>query len=165
MIQMRSTVLITILLLMFLALPAAAFSADRFTLTIEENGDADIEFDYTLTWIERVAVYLRIAEPENELRQALERNYNRPVEIKAVTPGSVQFTVDGLSKVKETFDGTVYTVPVLDFSSAVTALERYWFAPLVKVDLSPDISTVTFPDGRTEEFRNVTIIPMLVHTI
>ncbi|MCP1715415.1 hypothetical protein J2T58_001273 [Methanocalculus alkaliphilus] len=162
---MRSTVLITILLIISLALPAAAFSADRFTLTIEENGDAEIQFDYTLTWIERVAVYLRIAEPEKELKHALERNYNRPVEIKEVTSGSVQFTVDRLAQTRYTHEGTVYTVPVLDFSSAVTALENYWFAPLVKVDLAPEIATVTFPDNTTEEFGNVTIIPELVHTI
>lgn len=161
----RSIVLITMVLIAGLALPGAAFTADKLALEVQENGDALITFDYTLNWIERIAVFFRIANPEQELKRALERAYNRPAAVSSVTPGSATFSVVGLARVSETDEGTVYRVPALDFTYAVDELERYWFAPLVSVDLAPDLTTVAFPDGYVKTWYDVTGIPEISHTI
>ncbi|WP_255331646.1 hypothetical protein [Methanocalculus taiwanensis] len=154
-----------LLLALALAMPAGAFTADNLALSVQENGDADIRFDYTLNWIERFAVFLRIANPADEFRSALERAYKKPVDVKSVSSGSAVFRVEGLASLKESEEGVRYSVPALDFSYAVVELEKYWFAPLVQVDLTPDLTTLTFPDGHTESFVQVAGIPATSHTI
>ncbi|MCQ1537736.1 hypothetical protein FTO68_01850 [Methanocalculus taiwanensis] len=162
---MRSIPLMILLLALALAMPAGAFTADNLALSVQENGDADIRFDYTLNWIERFAVFLRIANPADEFRSALERAYKKPVDVKSVSSGSAVFRVEGLASLKESEEGVRYSVPALDFSYAVVELEKYWFAPLVQVDLTPDLTTLTFPDGHTESFVQVAGIPATSHTI
>jgi hypothetical protein len=164
MIRMRSNIPILLLLLTALVIPTGAFTADELALTVQENGDAEIRFDYTLNWMERVAVFFRIADPKTEFRRALERAYKKPVSVKSVTSNSAIFEVEGLAQIQETEEGQMYTVPALDFSYAIVELERYWFAPLVQVDLSPAITTITFPDGSIETFRDIASIPKISHT-
>ncbi len=165
MIAMRSILLILLLVILALVMPAGAFTADDLALTIQENGDAEIRFDYTLNWMERFAVFLRIADPADEFRSALERAYKKPVEVQSVSSGSAVFQVEGLASLKESEDGVRYSVPALDFSYALVELEKYWFAPLVQVDLTPDLTTLTFPDGHTESFVRVAGIPATSHII
>lgn len=154
-----------LLLLIALIIPAGAFSADNLAINIHENGDAEIRFEYTLNWIERVAVYLRIADPVAEFQTALESAYNKPVEVLSVTQGSTVFSVESLVAIRETEEEIRYTVPALDFSHAEKILKDYWFAPLVQVDFSPDITTVTFPDQKIVSYYNVSNIPATSHTI
>jgi hypothetical protein len=61
--------IIAIILILFI-LPAQAFTADSMDITMRDNGDANIQFDYTLNWIEHIAVYIRIANPADELNKA-----------------------------------------------------------------------------------------------
>ncbi len=150
---------------MGLIMPTGAFSADNLDFTIQENGDAEIRFDYTLNWIERVAVFLRIADPNAEFQAALERAYKKPVEVQSVTQGSTIFSVKSLATITETGEGIQYTVPALDFSYAEKILNEYWFAPLVQVDLSPDRTTVTFPDKKIVSYNDVSHIPATSHMI
>ncbi|MDO8842091.1 hypothetical protein [Methanocalculus sp.] len=74
----------------------SAFTADSFAQSEYENGDAEIRIDYTPTWLKHVAVFSRIAEPEKELLQALERNDHKSVEVRWVTTGSALFIVESL---------------------------------------------------------------------
>ncbi len=163
--HMRLIHLLIPCLLIGLIIPAGAFSADNLDFTIQENGDAEIRFDYTLNWIERVAVFLRIADPNAEFQSALERAYKKPVEVQSVTQGSTIFSIESLATIDETGEVIRYTVPALDFSYAEKILNEYWFAPLVQVDLSPDRTMVTFPDGKIVSYYDVSKIPATSHTI
>jgi hypothetical protein len=74
-------------------------------------------------------------------------------------------SVPGFAKVQNTDNGTVYSTPALDFTGAQAMLERYWFAPLVRADFSPEKTVVRFPDGHEEIFSGQSAIPALSHTV
>ena len=62
---MRREILVaSLLVLTLMAAPVGAFSADNLVIVVEEDLSADITFTYTLSWIERIAVLFKIAEPE-----------------------------------------------------------------------------------------------------
>jgi len=161
----RGILVASLLVLTLIVAPAGAFSADKLLITVDEDGSADITFNYTLSWIERIAVFFKIAEPEQELKSALEEATGAPVTVASAESDAATFSVPGFAKIKSTEGGSVYATPGLDFTGAQEMLDRYWFAPLVKADFSPDLTVVRFPDSHEETFANKSTIPALSHTI
>jgi hypothetical protein len=53
--------------------PVQAFSSDRLAVDLLDDGDAYIAFEYTLNMAEQVAVYLKIADPNAELKKSTRR--------------------------------------------------------------------------------------------
>ncbi len=145
--------------------PAHAFTAKTLDITVQENTDAVIAFDYELSWFENIAVFMRIADPGTELKKALESSYKKPVLVIKTDGGESRFMVQGFaSKVER--DGTVTLItPALSFVEAEAILNQYWFAPLISPDFSPAVTRVNFPDDYTEEFYNQISIPALRHTL
>ena len=163
---MKHGILVASLLILTLVVaPAGAFSADGLLILVDEDGDADITFDYTLSWIERIAVFFKIAEPEQELKSALEEASGAPVTVTSAKSNVAEFSVLGFAKVQNTDDGVVYSTPALDLTGAQAMLDRYWFAPLVQADFSPKKAVVRFPDGHEETFSSQSTIPALTHAI
>lgn len=163
---MKRGILVASLLILSLAIaPAGAFSADNLQITVETDGSADVTFNYTLSWIERIAVFFRIAEPEQELRSALETATGSPVTVASTRSDSATFSIQSFAKVRSTDAGNTYSTPGLDFTEAQEVLDSYWFAALVKADFSPDLTVVRFPDGHEETFANQSAIPALSHTV
>lgn len=163
----RSFVLAGILLLAlwFAASPAQAFTAKNFDIAVQDNTDAVITFDYELSWIENIAVFMRIADPGAELKKALESNYKKPVAVMVADGGRSQFMVQGFASVQER-DGTVLMrTPALSFVDAEKILNQYWFAPFIAPDFSPGVTCVRFPDGYVETFSNEISIPAISHTL
>lgn len=152
-----------VLILALLAGPAAAFTMDRLDIAVLENGDAEITADYTLTWVERIVVYVRIAQPELMLGQALREYSGKEVDVTSVTPGQAVLSVRDFAEVQETGGETFYITPTLDFSGAGQAVRGYWFSPFVSIDASPGLSTVSFPDGHQEAFFDTLVIPSITH--
>ncbi|MCK9276771.1 MAG: hypothetical protein M0P22_01620 [Methanoculleus sp.] len=159
----RGILVASLLVLTLIVAPAGAFSADKLLITVDEDGSADITFNYTLSWIERIAVFFKIAEPEQELKSALEEATGAPVTVASAESDAATFSVPGFAKVKSADAGNVYSTPGLDFTGAQEMLDRYWFASLVKADFSPDLTVVRFPDGHEETFANQSTIPALSH--
>ncbi|KUG19348.1 MAG: hypothetical protein KO206_08060 [Methanomicrobiaceae archaeon] len=145
--------------------PAGAFSADSLEISIEETGDAAITFTYSLNVIERWAVFLQIARPELELKSAIESFSGKAVDVASVEKGSAQFSVSRFARAIRADGETQYETPALDLTAADGQLERYWFAPLVRPDFSPELTTIRFPDGHTETFSDQSAIPALSHGI
>lgn len=158
--------ILTILCLLFVvAAPASAFTAESLSIDVLENGDATVTFAYRLGWAEKFAVFFRIADPANELKNGLESNSGKEVTVSEVTTDSAAFLIREYAH-KSTGDGGVtYTTPMLSFASAEEMLSDYWFAPLISVDLSPAVTTVVFPDGYTEYFYDSIEIPRVSHII
>lgn len=161
----RGILVASLLVLAFMAVPASAFSAEELRILVDDDGDADITFRYSLSWIERIAVFFRIAEPEQELKSALEEATGAPVTVISAESNAARFSVQGFAKIRKTDDETTYSTPEIDFTGAQEMLNRYWFAPLVNPDFSPDLTLVRFPDGYEETFSNQSAIPALAHTI
>jgi hypothetical protein len=153
------------LLVGLLISPAAAFTMNSVDIAIDQNGDADITASYSLSWIERAVVFMRIAHPENELEKALEQYSGKDVQVTSVDSGMTALTVDGFAAVTESPTAITYTTPMLDFSGAETAIKGYWFSRFVTVDASPDVAVVRFADGYQETFSNTYVIPRIVHEV
>ncbi|MDK2917225.1 MAG: hypothetical protein PWR25_1782 [Euryarchaeota archaeon] len=163
---MKREILVASLLLMaVIVAPAGAFSADRLQIAVNEDGSAEITFNYTLSWLERVAVFFKIAQPEQELKSALERSLGVPVTVTSARSDVSSFSVSRFAKISDTDGGKVYSTPGLDFTEAQAILDSYWFAPLVRADFSPDLTVVRFPDGHEETFSDQSAIPSLSHTV
>ena len=155
----------SLLVLTLMAAPVGAFSADNLVIVVEEDGSAEITFNYTLSWIERIAVFFKIAEPEQELKAALEDALGVPVTVTSAESDVARFMVQDFARVNSTDGGNVYLTPGLDLTGAQAVLDRYWFAPLVEADFSPDLTVVRFPDGHEETFSGQSAIPALSHTV
>jgi hypothetical protein len=155
--------------LVFLALlvscPAQAFTAKSLDITVQDNTDAVITFGYELSWFENMAVFLRIGDPGTELKTALESNSHKTVEVTEAGTGRSRFFVRGFAAKKVNDTRVTLTTPALSFRQAGQVLQKYWFAPLVSPDFSPDVTRVSFPDGYTVTFYNQDQIPQVSHSI
>jgi len=158
-------VVVGILLMAALVLPAAAFTSDALNISVEGNGDTEITFDYSLSWIENIAVFLKITDPADELKKALEGHSDKSVEVQSVSDGSATFLVEEFVRVKRTDNQTTYITPELSFKRAEKVLKEYWFAPLIHADFSPEETTISFPDGHEKQFQNQIEIPEIRYTI
>jgi hypothetical protein len=157
--------ILAIILILFI-LPVQAFTADSMDITIQNNGDANIQFDYTLNWIEHIAVYLRIANPADELSKAFGNNLQIPVRVDHVDSNSIRVTVSNFAQRSVNKDGrTTMNTPTLSFEEAEKVLQQYWFASLINPDFSPAVTTITYPDGYQETFYDISRIPKTTHTI
>jgi GH25 family lysozyme M1 (1,4-beta-N-acetylmuramidase) len=159
---------ISIVILLFISLivvPTQAFTAQEFTIGVQQNGDAEIHFKYHISWIEELAVRMGIANPQSELKKALENNFNKPVTVIRADGSEAQFTVSGFASVKTEKDSLTFSTPSLSFSAAEKVLKGYWFASLISTDFSPSVTQVAFPDGYSIEFYDQITIPKVGHTI
>ena len=161
----RGILVASLLILAFVAAPAGAFTADDLQIIVNEDGSADVTFNYTLSWIERIAVFFKIAQPEQELKSALEGATGSPVTVTSAESDVARFSIERFANVRSIEGGNAYSTPGLNFTGAQAVLDNYWFAPLVKADFSPDLTTVRFPDGHEETFKDQFAIPALSHTV
>jgi hypothetical protein len=157
--------ILSLLLIGALVMPAGAFTADKLTIEIKEDGAATVTFDYSLTWLENIAVFLKIADPNVEFGKALEKYSGSKVESVAVSDRSASFRADKFARVSRADNATVYVTPALHLKDAEKALNDYWFAPLVQADFSPAVTEVSFVDGAVETLRDIAEIPSITHRI
>lgn len=150
-------------LALFIA-PAAAMTSESLDITITNDGNADIHFTYRLKWIEYISVYLRLVDPAQELKKALESNFHKPVTVTGVDSGSVHLSVDSFASVTERDGKTTVRTPGLSFAEGERILRTYWFAPLISADLSPSVTTIRFPDGSVATFIDALEIPPQVRS-
>ncbi|MBN1194526.1 MAG: hypothetical protein JXA08_04160 [Methanomicrobiaceae archaeon] len=145
--------------------PASAFTADTFTIEIADSGDADMTFEYSLSWIEYIAVYLQITDPTEELTTALSKYSEKPAQVISTSDNALKIQVFGFAKSVATESGIAYTTPTVSFTEAQQILDEYWFAPLLNPDFSPAISTVRFPEGYEAVYTNQLEIPGITHEV
>lgn len=149
----------------FLVAPASAFTAKNLDIAVEQNGDATITFQYDLSLFETFAVYFRIADPAAELKSALEQNYHKTVDVIRTSPSETQLRVAKFATIPPGEGPLTIVTPALSFAEAEKLLKQYWFAPLISVDFSPDVTLVRFPDGFSARFENQVAIPQVTHTL
>lgn len=146
--------------------PGTAFCADRLDIAIlNADGDADVTFEYTLTWYEWWVVYLHVVEPEAEMKKALEAYSGKPVDVVQLGDGTTRFRVYGFAHLTDDGGYLTCTTPELKFSDSKKIVNRYWFHRFLKVDLSPEITEITFPEGDGERFFDAQKIPRIKHRI
>jgi hypothetical protein len=157
--------LAALLLLAALSVPVQAFTADRLDISVQENGDANITFDYTLNWLEYLAVFLHVADPAAELQRSLQSNTYANVTVYSVTPKKVSLGVEKFAVVRDQPAGTTLTTPMFSFAGAERVLQQYWFSRYMSPDFSPTVTVIEFPDGYSQIFYDQITIPSVSHNI
>ncbi len=156
---------ILILVIILVASPVQAFTAKNLDITVKDNTDAIITFDYDLNWYENIAVFSRIADPATELAKALKGQFGKNVEVTSVSGNRAQFLVEKYASLTQNNGAVSVNTPSLSFKDAENVLNKYWFAQFISPDFSPEITRISFPDGYTEEFYNQDQIPSIHHSI
>jgi hypothetical protein len=157
--------LLLILAITVLVGPVTAFRAERLDIRVLPDGNGDVQFDYSLSWFEHVAVFLRVVDPAQQLEQELEAYSGTDVQVQSVTDSSATLRITGYASVTQSSGKTTYTTPELQFHDAKEIAKHYWWAHIVTVDFRPDITTVTFPDGYSETFAHAAKIPVIIRTV
>ncbi len=159
------TVLIMLCILSLAVLPAQAFTAKSLTITLNADGDAEMNMQYVLTFFEQSAVFLQIANPADELKKAFDSHSSEPVTVLETSSSSAIILVPHFAD-RETIGGTtVMTTPPLSFEKAQRVMAGYWFAPLVSPDFSPSVTMVRFPDGYRQLFYDALTLPPVRHVL
>jgi len=158
-------ILVMILCIAGIAGPVSAFRAEQLDIRIQENGDADVQFVYGLSWFENVVVFLRVVDPAQQLEQELEDYSGKDVVVQAVTGNAATLRIITFASVHTDTGSVTYRTPELQFMDAAAIAQKYWWANIVKVDMRPVHTVVTFPDGYAETFENAATVPVLTHTV
>lgn len=82
-------------------IPAEALSISSLTITIGQNGDAQVNLHYKMTMVEQAAVYFQIADPAAELKNALESNLNRQVMVYDAGTTSADIVIPSFAAVSQ----------------------------------------------------------------
>lgn len=158
-------VVIGLLILLALLPPVQGFTAEKLTIEIQAEGGATVQFTYSLSWMEQFAVFLRIANPPNELAAALQGYAGVPVTVTSLDSSSTTFSLERFARVENEGNIRTLVTPPIQFTEAEKALQRYWFAPLISVDFSPAVATIQFPDGYQEVRLNEEQLPSFTHSM
>lgn len=147
------------------AMPASALTITSYTAEIQDDGNAILTFNYDMTFVEYVGYYLNIANPGKLMKEEYDKHANMPGDVLSSDSKGTSFKVYGYAAVSDDTNGKTITTPSQSFQKAEAILKEHPVAKLTTFDLSPDITTVTFPDGYCETFYNELSIPSITHII
>jgi len=152
-------------LLAFAAMPVEAFTVKSLTMTLAPDGDAQVDMQYDLTLFEEGAIFFRLSDPAAELKKAFDANSKHPVTVTQATGSSARVLIPSFATVSTEADMITMVSPSISFEKAQSVLDKYWFAPLLAPDFSPDLTTIIFPDGYQTNFYNLLVVPSVPHQL
>ncbi|MGA2105632.1 hypothetical protein [Methanoregula sp.] len=164
---MKSSYLIIgcMLLLACAVMPVQAFSAKSLAITFDANGNAQVHFTYELSFTEQIAVFANIANPASELKTALEDNLNRQVTVVNADSSSADVIIPSFATINQANGKETMTSPAFSFGNVQNVIKQYWWSPLVSVNMSPEVTTITFPDGYQTIYYNQINFPSVSHQV
>ncbi|OPX63653.1 MULTISPECIES: hypothetical protein [unclassified Methanoregula] len=148
------------------AMPVQAFTAKSLTIKLSGNGDAEMDMQYDLSFLEQSAVFFRIADPAAELKNAFDSHSAVPVTVPMATDSSAVVIIPSFAETSSTAsEKTTMITPALSFERAQQVMDEYWFAPLISPDFSPGVTTVIFPDGHRDYYYDTLTVPSVKHIL
>jgi hypothetical protein len=164
---MKSSYLITGCILLFACavMPAQAFSAQSLAITLDANGNAQAHFTYGLSFTEQIAVFANITNPVSELKTVFDDNLNREVTVVNADSSSADITIPSFATISQANGTETMTTPAFSLSTFQNEIRQNWWAPLVSVDMTPEVTTITFPDGYQTIYYNQISIPAVTRRI
>jgi len=152
-------------LLAFAAMPAQAFTARSLTITLSQNGDAQADMQYELSWTEQIAVFFRLADPAGQLKNGLENELGRPVTVTSFTSSTADVTIPSFAYASGLGTSRSLVTPAFTFSHIQEAVNKYWFARFISPNFTPRVTTIIFPDGFRAVYYDRTNIPTVAHRL
>lgn len=148
--------------LCILTLPVHAFTSNSLDITIDNNGDAVANFQFTLEGLVENSIPLSMLE--TELKKGLTTSSEPPVVLSFDRTGA-SLLLKNFAVKNDVPTGTEYATTSMDFKKAELALKNSALSYVVSADFSPQRLVVTFPDGYSREFTDSSILPSLTHTV
>lgn len=158
----RMLLLLALILTAGTAAPASAIVADDLTIHIQENGDAAVDVRYTLSWLEKLGVLLKVGDPAIYIQKACNDYGQGKATLLSSDMSGASLHIEGAAAI----ENRTYTIPALDFTQAETILHNYpILSQILTIDLSPTLTNIIFPDGSTCTYHDQIRIPATTHTI
>ena len=154
-----------ICIILLAVMPAQAFTAKALTITLNGNGDATMDMQYYLTFAERAAIFVHAVDPATELQNVLQENFNGPITVVSTDTSSAEVIIPSFASVTTTGGATTMTTPSLSFERAQQIMQQLWYSALLSPDLTPQVTTITFPDGYQVSYTDQISIPSVSHTL
>jgi len=154
-----------ILIIVLAAMPASAFTAKTLTVTLSGNGDAQVEMQYDLSFVEQAAIFFHAANPAATLQNALSENLGLPVTVVSADMSSAEVIIPSFASVTQSGGSATMTTPAFSFANAQQDVRNEWYGFLISADFTPQTTTITFPDGYQAGFNNQISIPSVSHTL
>jgi len=151
-----------ILAVLFLILPAQAFTADSLNITVSNSGDATATFRYTLEGVIENAI------PESVLQEQLVKGLatsSDPPQVVSFDKSQATLILKNFAVTNDVATGTEYQTAPMDFKKAQVALQNSAVSTVITADFSPKIITVTFPDGYSRSLSDSSALPSLKHIV
>jgi len=150
----------------FAIMPAQAITAKALIITLDPAGNAQVDYQYSLSFTEQIAVFATIADPSAELRSALTGSLGSDVTVEKADTSSAEVYIPSFASVSSSGGGAAtMTTPAFSFAHAQDAIRQYWWSPLISADLSPHVTTIVFPDGYQATFNDRIAIPQVSHQL
>jgi hypothetical protein len=146
-------------------MPAQALTAKALTVNLDTAGNAQIDFRYDLTFAERAAIFFNIANPADQLENALESNLNEPVTVTRADSSSADVTIPAFASVSQAGGAETITTPAFSFVNAQNKIQQQWWAGINAVNMAPGVTTITFPDGYQAVYYDQISFPSVTHRI
>lgn len=145
--------------------PVQAYTAKSLAITVTPDGNAQVDMQYDLSPLEQTAVFLKIADPAGELKEAFDTHSTEPVTVAQATSSAAVIFIPIFADVYTGTGNVTMVTPSLSFVRAQQVMNEYWFAPLISPDFSPGVTTVTFPDGYRATYYDVLTVPSITHRL
>jgi|SRR5208337_71660 len=162
---MKSTYLIIgcLCILAMAVMPAQALTAKALTINLDTSGNAQVDFQYQLTFAEQAAIFFNVANPSDELRNALENNLNEQVTVVKADSSSADVMIPSFAAVSQSNGTETITTPAFSFVNAQNQIQQSWWAGINSVNMAPQVMTITFPDGYQAMYYNQISFPSVAH--
>jgi hypothetical protein len=149
-------------MVLLLAGPVHAFTADSLDITVDKSGDATAVFRYTLEGLIENAI------PESVLQEQLLKGLtssNDPPQLISMDKSSATLLLKKFADVTDVSTGIQYQTASMDFKKAEIALKNSAVSSVITADFSPAKVTVTFPDNYTKTLNSVDSLPAITHIV
>jgi hypothetical protein len=173
--------IIALLIFALVVVPVSAFTAERLSVNVQQDGDANVQFTYHLNFAER-AIYDTVYDklPASTKTSLVTMGVQSVLPGKTVSDIAVsrsmatltvlQFadvtsrtTTIGRGRFGRTVTLTTFTTPGVDFTQAQTFLDKYPLASSIRPDYNPALTIVRFP-GNQQTYRDRSSIPSITFT-
>ena len=158
--------LLTVLLFTLIVVPASAFTAEKLVINVMDNGDAQVTFDYELSWPELISFSL-VPQKEQIIQSAIKSKFTAAtVDTISVSTTGTGLAIRNFAQRSDSAGVITYKTPAISFMIAKDLLNNYpLIANTISPDFSPEETIVKFPGGRQYTYHEASGIPAITCTV
>jgi hypothetical protein len=137
----------------FIVCPVQGFVADHIEYNIQQNGDATVTADYTMSLGEQIA--LMVPTVKEQFTEVIKSEFGQDATVVSMSNKRATFTIPKYADATDTYIQT----PCMDFNRIKDRAESYWFMKYMDIDYSPTLTTISFPNGEVITYNDMLFIP------